>query len=95
MSNKVPVFLTTDAQAPYGRTERQRVMLSIRARSAYERSRRKLVALAHKFTPLDQEFIEFAARTQGVSKSEFMRRIVAVERMSWEKTGLFVRGRKE
>jgi hypothetical protein len=96
VSHKVPVSLTTDAQAPYGRTDHQRVRLAIHQRAALARKQRaELLSATHRLTPLDVEFLASAAKNQGISQSEFMRRIVAIERMNWQRNGLWNPGQRE
>jgi hypothetical protein len=96
MSHKVPIFLTADAQAPYGRPDRQRVGLALHQRAAIARKQRaELLSSTHHLTPLDVEFLAFAAKNQGISQSEFMRRIVALVRLDWQRNGLWQPGQRE
>jgi hypothetical protein len=48
-----------------------------------------LTPLKIKVTGLDKQFIEHASRQLGIAQAEFVRRLIAVERMEWIKNGLY------
>lgn len=73
--------------AEYGLTARQ--IIGRRLRDAKRRFQPRLVTLTCKITAIDDEFLSSGAIAQGISKSEFIRRIFFAERLNWQRNGLF------
>jgi len=87
-------LVVADALAYYGPVEHRKRM-GVRLRASQNKARPHLVVATHQLTKLDIEFLDFAARNEGVSRAEYLRRIIAIDRMAWTKAGLFQASRKQ